>query len=171
MTVGASLWESTLALVVTFGSFAATALLAFVSGFRGERKQWNVSPLVHGTLTALIALGVTFGGVVIVNFRTDSGLTAPVSGPRQWAPLVEAAAQDSDEGRVLSVICDRKLTNGDLASCAVTFEGPVCQYWFVGNAADGEDEARPGDEIDEGSGYYDEEVGPLCDWPLPESSE
>ena len=48
------------------------------------------------------------------------------------------------------------------APCDRNSQQPTTKASHVGNAADGEDEARPGDEIDEGSGYYDEEVGVGC---------
>jgi hypothetical protein len=81
LAVGASLWwsyggESTPALVAELISWAATGVLGFASGFRGEHRQWNVSPYVNGLLTALIALGATLGAIAIANFRTTSGREA-----------------------------------------------------------------------------------------------
>ena len=175
LAVGASLWwsyggESTLALVVTLVAWAATGLLGFASGLRGEHRQWNVSPLVSGLLTAVITIGATFGAIVVVNFRTSPGreaLTTPVSGPKHWVALVETAAQEGGDGEVLSVQCDMTRPNtGEIAACAVTYEGPKCQYWFVGSR-DGEDVAEADDEINNGGAYYDA-GGAICDWPVPE---
>lgn len=175
LTVGASLWwsyggESTPALVVTLVSWVATGLLGFASGLRGEHRQWNVSPLVSGFLTALIALGATFGAAAVANFRTTPGrgaLTTPTSDPKQWVALVEAALQRSGNEEVRSILCDKsRPPAGDIASCAVTFEGPKCQYWFVGTV-DGEDVAKADAEINDGGAYYDAGAA-FCDWPVPE---
>ena len=84
VAVGASVWwayggEPAAAIIVSYGSLAATGLLAFLSGFRGEHQQWNVSPLVRGLLTALIAVVAGFLGIVIANFRSETGDASPAS--------------------------------------------------------------------------------------------
>jgi hypothetical protein len=170
LAVSASLWwsyggESTLALVLTLVAWAATGVLGFLSGLRGEHRQWKVSPLVNGLLTGLITLGATFGAAAVANFRTTpgrEGLATPMSTPKQWVALVGAAARESGSGEVLSVLCDTKKPKaGDVASCAVTFEGPRCQYWFVGSV-DGKDRAEASGELYKSRGTYDPSFGALC---------
>ena len=169
LAVGASLWwsyggESALAFAATVVFWAAAGLLGFVSGLRGEHRQWNVSPHVSGLLTALITLGATLGAMAAANFRTTvtPALTTPTSNPERWVTLVAAEAQESGHGEVLSVLCDKTRPDpGDIGSCAVTYEGPRCQYWFVGSV-DGEDEARADEELVDERGVYDPSYGPLC---------
>ena len=75
--------------------------------------------------------------------------------------------ESSGNGEVLSVLCDKTTPDaGDVGSCAVTYEGPRCQYWFIGSRGD-EDVAEADKEIDDGGAYHDDGVA-ICDWPLPE---
>lgn len=77
------------------------------------------------------------------------------------------ALQRSGNEEVRSILCDEtRPPAGDIASCAVTFEGPKCQYWFVGTV-DGEDVAEADAEINDGGAYYDAGAA-FCDWPVPE---
>jgi hypothetical protein len=170
MAVGASLWwsyggESTTALVLSIGAWLAAAALGFASGYRGEHRHLTESRIATGLIAGFVTLGATFGAAVVANFRTTSGqaeLEPPVSAAGHWPALVEAAARESGNGEVLAVYCDKALPDGmEIATCAVTFAGPRCQYWFVGSV-DGEDQLREGDEIYEERGTYEEEFGPLC---------
>jgi hypothetical protein len=173
IAVGASLWysyggESTLALAVAVSSWLLAGALGFASGYRGEHGRIHGSRLVSALLIALATLGVTVGAMVVANFRTEvrPALATPTGDPATWPALVEEAATESGHGTVLSVHCDTSTPEeGEGALCAVTFEGPRCQYWLVGSV-DGTDEARGREEIDVGRGYFDAEFGPLCDWPI-----
>jgi hypothetical protein len=172
LAVAASLWwsyggESKLALGLTFASWAAAGVFGFVSGLTGEHARLSGIRLVNGVLTALITLGATLGAIAVANFRTDAGreaLASPTSPPHSWPALVRAAAETSGNGEVLSVLCDTTSPEaGDVGTCAVSFEGPRCQYWFVGSV-DGTDEARAdveGEFFDE-RGTSDPDLGPSC---------
>lgn len=170
VAVGASLWwsyggETTAALVLSLVAWLAAGALGFASGYRGEHARLTESAIANGLLAGVVTLGATFGAAALANFRTTPGnepLSAPVSAAGQWPTLAAAAAAASGNGDVLAVHCDKTRPNDDeVATCAVTFDGPRCQYWFIGSA-DGEDQLRAGDELFEERGTYDEALGPLC---------
>ena len=60
--------ESSVAVALALAAWEGTGLLAFVSGYRLERREWDVSPLGHGLLTAFVALGATFGAMFIAAY-------------------------------------------------------------------------------------------------------
>ena len=173
-TLAASLWwtyggESPLALTLFFVGVAVTALAAFASGVRGEHRRWDGSPLRRGFLTALVALGATLGGALVVNIHTEGGEVGPrpTGDNEDWVSLVDASAREAgmgkgDElGRVLSVVCDEG--REEVVLCVVTFEGPLCQYWQITNE-DGQNQAVVSLPVQTyaGRGERDPEVGVLC---------
>lgn len=165
---GASLWSNygggaALADIVTFSLWGLAGVLAFLGGRLGEREWWDVSPLVRGVLTALIALGATFAAIAVANFQTKVEVrSTPEGSPKQWISLVRAEAQESGNGTVELVLCQRDRPSADeMAACAVEYEGPKCQYWWVVNV-DGEDRAEPDDEISTDPVIPDPDLGGLC---------
>ena len=133
---------------------------------RGEEHP-NVAGVVAGvgfTLLFLVVGGALLAGAALRHGDSETDTSAdqvwsPNPTQRQAASLVAAAARKSGHGRVQSVFCDTEISSDNLGFCVVTYKGPRCQMWFVGNEA-GEKTVAPADDKPlKGLGRYDESVG------------
>jgi hypothetical protein len=115
--------------------------------FAPDTRPWlrrNLGPLLGG-VAAIV--------VIIVAPYNDPATSKAVPPERLAGVAVATVSAEANEGlhegKVVSVDCAQTAQNGFVA-CAVTFEGPTCQLWWVTTDPDGKPVPIPLDNPAEG---------------------
>jgi hypothetical protein len=102
-----------------------------MSGARAEYGPWHRSWLLRGTVAAVVALLATVVGMGAANYHTisttDDTTDAANALWRRHVSIVATTARKTRHRRVDAIRCAR----GGVLECAVTYEGPACDLWFL----------------------------------------